>query len=257
LLQRASLQRPINIRTVEAPFGSDLIFTAPALGMAVRVEICEDLWGPIPPSTEAALAGANVLVNQSASNVTIGKPDYRRLRRKSAKCVAAYLHSAAGLGESTTDLAWEGHAPIYGNGDLLEEGERYPSAPRIISGEIDLDRLREERMRLTRFSDCAEVHHARLTPMRHIGLNAAPPTTNMGLRRMIDRFPYVPSDPATRNERCRQTYSIQVQGLGIAVSDWAAPGLARLVNLVLLTLLQHSFGGLIRHPRRFAWHVSA
>jgi NAD+ synthase (glutamine-hydrolysing) len=212
---RASLQRSINIGGVEAPFGSDLIFTTPALGIALHVEICEDLWVPIPPSTEAALAGANVLVNLSASNVTIGKPDYRRLlcASQSGKCVAAYLYSAAGPGESTTDLAWDGHALIYENGDLLQEGERYPSAPRIVCADIDLDRLRQERMRLTSFGDCADAHRAQLAGMRQIALNTAPPIAEMLLRRVIDRFPYVPSDPATRNERCQETYNIQVQGL--------------------------------------------
>jgi NAD+ synthase (glutamine-hydrolysing) len=212
---RATLQRGIHLQGVDVPFGSDLIFTVPRIGMSLHVEICEDLWVPIPPSTEAALAGANVLVNLSASNVTIGKPEYRRLlcAAQSAKCVAAYLYSGAGPGESTTDLAWDGHALIYENGDLLQEGERYPSAPRIVSADIDLDRLRQERMRLTSFGDCADEHRARLNGMRHIAVEAAPPTEEMPLRRVIDRFPYVPSDPVTRGERCRETYNIQVQGL--------------------------------------------
>ena len=225
---RASLLRSINLQGQEVPFGSDLVFTAPELGIALHVEICEDLWVPIPPSTEAALAGANVLANLSASNVTIGKPEYRRLlcAAQSAKCVAAYLYSAAGPGESTTDLAWDGHALIYENGDLLQEGERYPSAPHIISADIDLDRLRQERMRLTSFSDCAEVHQARLVGMRNIGLHAAQPSGEIPLRRVIDRFPYVPSDPSTRNERCRETYNIQVQGLAKRLE---ATGLKRAV----------------------------
>jgi NAD+ synthase (glutamine-hydrolysing) len=212
---RAARQRTIDLQGMDVPFGSDLIFTAPNIGIALHAEICEDLWVPIPPSTEAALAGANVLVNLSASNVTIGKPDYRRLlcAAQSAKCVAAYLYSGAGPGESTTDLAWDGHALICENGDLLQEGERYPSAPRIVSADIDLDRLRQERMRLTSFNDCADSHRARLADMRHIALEAAPPTSEMPLRRIIDRFPYVPSDPATRSERCQETYNIQVQGL--------------------------------------------
>jgi NAD+ synthase (glutamine-hydrolysing) len=212
---RASLQKTINVHGEDAPFGSDLIFSASRIGMALHVEICEDLWVPIPPSTEAALAGANVLVNLSASNVTVGKPDYRRLlcAAQSAKCVAAYLYSSAGPGESTTDLAWDGHALIYENGDLLQEGERYPSAPRAVCADIDLDRLRQERMRLTSFGDCAAEHRARLAGMHHIALDAAPPTAEMPLRRIVDRFPYVPSDPATRSERCRETYNIQVQGL--------------------------------------------
>jgi NAD+ synthase (glutamine-hydrolysing) len=187
---RAAQQRTINIQGVDVPFGSDLIFTAPKIGIALHIEICEDLWVPIPPSTEAALAAA-----------------------QSAKCVAAYLYSGAGPGESTTDLAWDGHALIYENGDLLQEGERYPSAPRVVSADIDLDRLRQERMRLTSFSDCADSHRARLAGMRHIVVEAALPTSEMPLRRIIDRFPYVPSDPATSSERCQETYNIQVQGL--------------------------------------------
>jgi NAD+ synthase (glutamine-hydrolysing) len=212
---RATLQRSIHLQGVDVPFGPDLIFTVPRIGMSLHVEICEDLWVPIPPSTEAALAGANVLVNLSASNVTIGKPDYRRLlcAAQSAKCVAAYLYSGAGPGESTTDLAWDGHTLIYENGDLLQEGERYPPAPRIVCADIDLDRLRQERMRLTSFGDCANEHRARLAGMHQIALDAAPPVSEMPLRRIIDRFPYVPSDPATRGERCRETYNIQVQGL--------------------------------------------
>jgi NAD+ synthase (glutamine-hydrolysing) len=212
---RAAQQRTVHFESVDVPFGADLIFSSPRINMALHVEICEDLWVPIPPSTEAALAGANVLVNLSASNVTIGKPEYRRLlcAAQSAKCVAAYLYSGAGPGESTTDLAWDGHALIYENGDLLQEGERYPSASRIISADIDLDRLRQERMRLTSFGDCADAHRARLASVRHIALDAVPPTSEMPLRRIIDRFPYVPSDPETRSERCLETYNIQVQGL--------------------------------------------
>jgi NAD+ synthase (glutamine-hydrolysing) len=211
----AALQRSIDLQGADVPFGAGLIFNVPRIGMTFHVEICEDLWVPIPPSTEAALAGANVLVNLSASNVTIGKPEYRRLlcAAQSAKCVAAYLYSGAGPGESTTDLAWDGHALIYENGDLLQEGERYPSAPRIVSADIDLDRLRQERMRLTSFGDCADAHRARLAGIRQIALDAASPVSEMPLRRTIDRFPYVPSDPVTRGERCRETYHIQVQGL--------------------------------------------
>jgi NAD+ synthase (glutamine-hydrolysing) len=212
---RGSVQRTIALQGMDVPFGSDLIFTAPNVDVALHVEICEDLWVPIPPSTEAALGGANVLVNLSASNVTVGKPEYRRMlcAAQSAKCVAAYLYSGAGPGESTTDLAWDGHALIYENGDLLQEGERYPSAPRTVSADIDLDRLRQERMRLTSFGDCADEHRARLAGMRHIALEVAPPSSEMPLRRAIGRFPYVPWDPATRSERCREAYNIQMQGL--------------------------------------------
>jgi NAD+ synthase (glutamine-hydrolysing) len=225
---RASLRKTINLDNADVPFGADLIFNAPRIGMALHVEICEDLWVPIAPSTEAALAGANVLVNLSASNVTIGKPDYRRLlcATQSAKCVAAYIYGGAGPGESTTDLAWDGHALIYENGDLLKQGERYPSQPRIVCADIDLDRLRQERMRLTSFGDCAEEHRARVTAMRHIALDISPPASELPLRRVIDRFPYVPSNPSTRSERCRETYQIQMQGLAKRIE---ATGIKRAV----------------------------
>lgn len=212
---RTSPRSSIDLFGVEVPFGPDLIFKVPRIGVALHVEVCEDLWVPIPPSTDAALAGANVLVNLSASNVTIGKPEYRQLlcAAQSAKCVAAYLYSGAGLGESTTDLAWDGHALIYECGDLLEEGARYPSMPRFICADIDLDRLRQERMRLTSFLDCAAAHAGRLASLRQIQIDAAPPTSQMPLRRLIGRFPYVPSDVETRSGRCRETYNIQVHGL--------------------------------------------
>jgi NAD+ synthase (glutamine-hydrolysing) len=112
-------------RTV--PFGNDLIFTASTLQeFSVHAEICEDVWTPIPPSTYAALAGATVLANLSASNVTIGKSSYRHTlcAAQSGRCMAAYLYAAAGLGESTTDLAWDGQGLIYENGELLADSAR-------------------------------------------------------------------------------------------------------------------------------------
>jgi NAD+ synthase (glutamine-hydrolysing) len=95
------------------------------------VEICEDLWAPVPPSTYAALAGATVLANLSASNIIIGKAEYRKdlCAAQSGKCIAAYMYAAAGPGESTTDLAWDGHALIYENNELLAEGERFSDDP--------------------------------------------------------------------------------------------------------------------------------
>ena len=113
---------------------------------ALHAEICEDVWTPIPPSTWAALAGATVLLNLSASNITIGKADYRRdlCAAQSGKCVAAYLYSAAGPGESTTDLAWDGHALIYENNEKLAEAERFPQGEQIITADIDLERLAQE-----------------------------------------------------------------------------------------------------------------
>ena len=198
------------------PFGNDLLFAARSCAdFVLHVEICEDLWVPIPPSTYAALAGATVLVNLSASDATVGKADYRRLlcTAQSAKCVAAYLYAAAGYGESTTDLAWDGHALICENGEVLAESQRFSYSDSLIQSDIDLDRLRQERMRLTSFSDCVQLHRERIRGLRHIGFDLELPVGPVPLERQIARFPYVPSDPQTLAERCREVYQIQVQGL--------------------------------------------
>lgn len=212
----AAVTRTIRIEGEDIPFGRDLLFAATDNdGLAIHVEICEDLWVPIPPSTDAALAGATVLVNLSASNATIGKADYRRLlcASQSGRCLAAYLYSAAGPGESTTDLAWDGHALIYENAELLAEGERFPGGARLVLADLDLDRLRQERARTTSFNDCAAAHRARLAALRRIPFRLEPPTGEVPTIRRVDRFPFVPADPARRDERCREAYDIQVQGL--------------------------------------------
>ena len=119
------------------PFGNDLIFDAVNVrDFSLHVEICEDVWTPIPPSTFAALAGATVLTNLSASNITVGKAQYRRdlCAAQSGRCVAAYLYSAAGPGESTTDLAWDGHALIYENNERLAEAARFPTDEQMVVG---------------------------------------------------------------------------------------------------------------------------
>lgn len=200
----------------DVPFGTNLIFEARACpGFALHVEICEDLWAPIPPSSYAALAGATVLANPSASNATIGKADYRRLlcASQSGRCVAAYLYAAAGFGESTTDLAWDGQALAYENGELLAEGDRFAISSHLIFADIDLDRLVQERARLTSFNDGATIHRDGLMAMRRLPVAFDPPSGEIPLARAISRFPYVPSDRHRRDERCREVYEIQVQGL--------------------------------------------
>ncbi len=213
----AAAQLPsIRVLGREVPFGANLIFEAASCpGFALHVEICEDLWAPIPPSSYAALAGATVLANISASNATIGKAEYRRLlcASQSARCVAAYLYAAAGFGESTTDLAWDGQALAYENGELLAEGERFGTSSRVLFADLDLDRLVQERARLTSFNDCAGVHGEALRTMRRIPIAFAPPAGEVRLARTISRFPYVPGDRQRRDERCREVYEIQVQGL--------------------------------------------
>ena len=170
---------------------------------------------PIPPSTYAALGGATVLASLSASNVTIGKAAYRRLlcSSQSAKCVAAYVYSAAGFGESTTDLAWDGHAIVCENGELLAESQRFSSAASVTLADLDLERLRQERMRLTSFTDCVAAHRQRATALRRIEFSFDVPTRKLALARDVARFPFVPADPATLDERCSDAFNIQVQGL--------------------------------------------
>ena len=201
----------------DVPFGSRLIFTCDEQPLlSFHVEICEDLWVPIPPSSHAALAGATVLLNLSASNITIGKADYRHqlVASQSARCLAAYLYSAAGPGESTTDLAWDGHALIYENGALLAESERFAREAQLITSEIDLERLSLERMRQSTFGDAARRERHELERFKPVKVPLDLPRAGRLLpERRYERFPYVPSDPARRDERCSEVFEIQVQGL--------------------------------------------
>ncbi|MGQ9927312.1 MAG: NAD(+) synthase [Chloroflexaceae bacterium] len=213
---RAALSDTIALFDASVPFGPDLLFVARDLpALAIHAEICEDVWTPVPPSAYAALAGATVLCNLSASNITIGKADYRRAlcAAQSGKCLAAYLYSAAGPGESTTDLAWDGHALIYENGECLAESPRFATDEQIIFADVDLERLLQERMRHTSFGDAASDYHARLHTFRRVPFAFEPPGGALPLLRTIERFPYVPDDPATRDERCYEAYNIQVHGL--------------------------------------------
>jgi NAD+ synthase (glutamine-hydrolysing) len=213
----------------DVPFGPRLLFAARDLaGFVLHLEVCEDLWVPLPPSTLAALAGATVLANLSASDITVGKADYRRLlsASQSAKCVAACVYSGAGPGESTTDLAWDGHALIYENGERLAESERFPLEPGFITADLDLDHLRQERMRLTSFGDNAQAHAAELGDFRRIEFDIGVPSGRVPLRRRVERFPYVPADPSRRDERCAEVYDIQVEGL---MKRLTATGLEKVV----------------------------
>ncbi|MGH7878852.1 MAG: NAD(+) synthase, partial [Candidatus Binataceae bacterium] len=214
----------------DIPFGPRLLFQheeQPRL--TLHIEICEDLWVPIPPSSLAALAGATVLLNLSASNVTIGKAGYRRelVASQSARCLAAYLYSAAGPGESTTDLAWDGHALICENGNVLGESARFNDAPQLVCVELDLERLAQERMRQTTFGQARQREHRALREFRKITFSAPLPRKEpLLLDRHYERFPYVPSDATGRDERCAEVYEIQVQGL---VSRLRATALERVV----------------------------
>ena len=219
----------ITLAGQQAPFGTDLLFRcSPLSDFVLHVEICEDLWVPTPPSSFASLAGATVIANLSASNVVIGKEAYRRqlVGNQSARCLAAYLYSAAGLGESTTDLAWDGHAVIYENGTLVAESRRFADAPQLAIAEIDLGRLLADRMRQNTFGDAALRHRAEVSRFRCVEFSVPVPAGRVLLERQIARLPYVPSDPATRDARCEEVYRIQVQGL---VTRMRATGTKKLV----------------------------
>ena len=219
----------ITLAGQRAPFGTDLLFRCADLSdFVLHVEICEDLWVPTPPSSFASLAGATVIANLSASNVVIGKEAYRRqlVGNQSARCLAAYLYSAAGLGESTTDLAWDGHAVIYENGTLVAESQRFADAPQLAIADIDLGRLLADRMRQNTFGDAALRHRAEVSRFRAIDFSLDIPKGRILLERQIERLPYVPGDPATRDARCEEVYRIQVQGL---VTRMRATGTKKLV----------------------------
>ena len=213
---RDAIAREAVVNGERVPFGTGLLFEATNVdGFVLGMELCEDLWAPLPPSTFAALAGATLIANLSASNVTVGKPEYRRTlcSAQSGACVAAYLYCGPGPGESTTDLAWDGHAMVWENGELLAESQRFSREEQVVTADVDLDRLRQDRMRLTSFADCSAEHRARAETYRRIPFALRIPSDAGALRRQVLRFPYVPSDSAERDERCHEVYRIQVHGL--------------------------------------------
>lgn len=198
------------------PIGADLFFEVSTIpNFRFFIEICEDVWVPVPPSSFAAMAGATVIGNLSASNVTVGKSEYRRslAENQSARCIAAYLYAAAGFGESTTDLAWDGHAMICENGNLLAESARFTKEPQVIYADVDLDRLVQDRMRMTSFGQNARAHRRRIMDFRRVSFPVQPIEKRLLLGREYSRFPYIPADPAKRDQRCYEVYNIQVQGL--------------------------------------------
>src|SRR5688572_16269820 len=199
-----------------APFGTDLLFKASDLpDFVFHVEICEDFWAADPPSTQGALAGAVILCNLSASNIVIGKARDRAVlcASQSMRCMAAYVYSAAGPGESTTDLAWDGQASIHELGAELACTERFPLESHMAVADIDVERLRLERMRTLTFNSAAAAAGHPETAFRRIGFEHKPTFDDVGLERHIDRFPFVPDHPARLDSDCYEAFNIQVQGL--------------------------------------------
>lgn len=206
----------IRVAGAEVPFGPDLLFEASDIpGLVLHVEICEDMFVPIPPSAEAALAGATVLANLSGSPITIGRAEDRCLlaRSASSRCLAAYVYSAAGEGESTTDLAWDGQTMVFENGVMLASSERFPKGERLSVADVDIELLRSERLRMGTFDDNRRHHRTTTDSYRRIEFRLDPPGGDIGLRREIERFPFVPADPQRLEQDCFEGYNIQVAGL--------------------------------------------
>ena len=214
------------------PFGANLLFEVEDVpGLTFHVEVCEDMWVPVPPSALAALAGATVLVNLSGSPITVGRAEDRELlaRSSSARGLAAYVYAAAGQGESSTDLAWDGQTLVYENGELLGSTERFPDGPRASVVDVDIEGLRAERLRQGTFADNARTlsspvagaptaattftDPAAFRRIRIAAADLAAPRTDIGLRRRVDRFPFVPDDPARLAQDCYEAYNIQVAAL--------------------------------------------
>ncbi|MFB8146852.1 NAD(+) synthase [Microbacterium sp. NPDC056003] len=203
----------IRVGELEAPFGPDLLFEALDVpGLVVHAEVCEDVWVPIPPSAGAALAGATVLLNLSGSPITIARAEDRKdlCQSQSLRCLAAYAYAAAGMGESTNDVSWDGQTMIYEGGSLLAETERFPDGPRRSVADVDLDRLRQDRLRQGTFDDNRRTYDPRF---RVVHFELDPPAADIGLRRTLDRFPFVPDDPDRLAQDCYEAFNIQVSGL--------------------------------------------
>ena len=211
----------IRIGDTEVPFGTDLLFSAEDVpGLTIGVEICEDMWIPVTPGAEAALAGATVLANLSGSPITIGRASSRALlcQSTSARCLAAYIYAAGGVGESSTDLSWDGQTSIYENGLLLAEGERFGTGDQVTVADIDLDLLRQERSLMGTFDDNRRALADRTDGYRRVSFRLDPPDRDLGLQRPVDRFPFVPDDPARLAQDCFEGYNIQVVGLAQRLS---------------------------------------
>ena len=198
--------REITFEGKKIPFGPQILFQAEEMEeLVVAAEICEDVWSPVPPSIQAALEGATVIVNCSASDETIGKDTYRRalISGQSARLISGYIYANAGEGESTTDLVFGGHNIIAENGTVLKESSRYVNE--IIYSELDLQRITGERRKNTTFQ-----------PLDEETLVRVPFTieeTKTFLTRTFPKKPFVPSDEQTRAQRCEEILTIQAMGL--------------------------------------------
>jgi NAD+ synthase (glutamine-hydrolysing) len=224
--------REVVVGGAAVPFGTDRLFAArgdgAGEGLTVGVEVCEDLWVPMPPSSAQALAGATVLLNLSASNEVIGKAAYRRqlVVNQSGRCMAAYVYASCGVWESTTDVVFGGHCLIAENGTLLAESKRFQREPSLLVADVDLDRLRADRVRTNSFGDAALY----AGPRREFSLvgfrldGQGPPPAD--LRRTVDAHPFVPRGEGELRERCEEIFHTQVAGLAKRLEHVGRPPVA-------------------------------
>lgn len=224
----AAVSKSVRIAGQTAPFGTDLLFAATnADGFVLGVEICEDLWMPVPPSSLASLAGATVIANLSASNEIIGKVSYRRnlVVGQSGRCLAGYVYAAAGPGESSTDLVFGGHCLIAENGSLLAESARFRRDSHLTVVDLDVERLTRERTVTGSFSEgnrSAAVPQFRRVEFAFAEREPRTPA----LIRPVDAHPFVPSDPATLRERCEEIFQTQVTALATRLDHIGRPPVA-------------------------------
>jgi NAD+ synthase (glutamine-hydrolysing) len=252
----SAYSRTVRLIDQEVPFGTDLLFYSTQYdAFVLGIEICEDLWVPVPPSCIQAYHGATVLANLSASNETIGKAGYRRqlVSNQSARCIAAYIYSGAGVGESTTDIVFGGHCLIAENGILLAESERFKRTETLLIADVDLDRLQSNRLLTTTFND-GVLYRGLKQEFRKIPFTLAHRKVSNHFIRTIDPHPFVPSQELELRERCEEIFRTQITGLSrrleqakpkavsIGVSGGLDSTLALLVLCKTLDLLDQSHG---------------
>jgi NAD+ synthase (glutamine-hydrolysing) len=210
---RGAVSTETTLAGQRAPFGPEILFAMPGeAAVSIGVEICEDLWVPMPPSSQHAVAGATVLLNLSASNDLVTKADYRRslVVSQSARTLGAYVYSSCGVHESTTDVVFGGHLLVAENGTLIAEGKRFERGPQLLVADVDVERIAVDRVRQTSFADSVRLLPG---PYREMALAPMPATARVDLRRHVDPHPFVPSDPHRRDDRCLEIFQIQTAGL--------------------------------------------
>lgn len=197
----------------EVPISTDLLFSDPATRATIGIEICEDLWAVNPPSSDLCLAGANLILNPSASNELLGKMPYRRdlVKQQSARCLSAYAYASAGPGESSTDVVYSGHSLIAENGAVIAESERFKFETQLVLADIDFDQLSHERLLNSSFSAAQSEYEKQRIEVTLA--SSAPRRTPIGKLRPLSASPFVPANPNIRAETCQEIFAIQSTGL--------------------------------------------